>query len=216
MTDREFRGLGPPDADPIWVDGMDLASNYDWVHGYGDVIGETVVAENEPWEEITDATVAGGKLTLSGLSLSGYAVVRLLVTGVTVTTDDSEIRLTFIVAGTEVTAGYNWALSRTSPGVGAQSAAAGATYISLTAAVATQKVGNAAGKSFSAIITVHAPTGTQNKKAFHRSIWTRTGGEPEGGTYAVGELPNAGAITGFVVAGESDLVSGTVTLLGVE
>jgi hypothetical protein len=73
MTDREFRGLGPPDADPIWVEPMDLASNSDWVHGYGEGTEGAVPAG--PWSSNV------GAFTGSFLTGTGAATTAVPVTG---------------------------------------------------------------------------------------------------------------------------------------
>jgi hypothetical protein len=60
--------------------------------------GSGVVAD--AWVEVGRVTsVSGGALTISGLDLSTYLVVRLFINGVTVTTDDSSVSLQFIIAG---------------------------------------------------------------------------------------------------------------------
>jgi hypothetical protein len=172
---------------------------------------------NQPWDEIArQETIASGELTLSGLTLTDYMAVQLLVNGVTVTTDDSTVGLTILIAGSEITSGYAWGLQRTSFSVGGT--ARGSTSdsaIRLTSTTATQGVGNASTESFSAVVYLHHPTSALHKKAFYRSAWVQPAGTDMEVSVGGGQLANNGAITGFVIAGSSDLTAGNMILLGV-
>src|SRR4051812_8081810 len=80
-----------------------------------------------PWDDIArQDTISGGTLTISGVDLTGVMFVRLIMTGITVTTDDSSVRSTMIIAGSEITTGsYGWAMERVASGVTTSSFNAG-------------------------------------------------------------------------------------------
>jgi hypothetical protein len=172
---------------------------------------------SEPWGEVArQESLSSGKLNVSGLDLSGITALRLFINGVTVTTDDSTIKLTFIIAGSEITANYAWEHERFIGGSVNPTGSTSDSSIALTATAATHGVGNASTESFGAVVTIHAPTGTQHKKCFYRSWWLRPDGTGAEATVGGGQLANSGAITGFVVSGSSDLTGGNVIVLGVE
>jgi hypothetical protein len=160
-------------------------------------------------------SVSAGALTLSGLDLSGIMCLRLLIQGVTVTTDDSNVFLRYLIGGSEISSAYLYAWNRISNGIDDVQASASDSGIRMTATSA-RGVGNASTESFGGSVTVWHPTTTQHKRcAFHAS-WTK----PDGGicqsTLGAGELDNSGAITGFKLYGSSDLTAGTIIALGVE
>lgn len=172
---------------------------------------------SEPWGEVArQETLASGKLTIAGLDLTGIQVVRLYLNGVTVTTDDSQVLLTYLIGGSEVTAGYRWALRRLGAGVDGTSGSNSDSAIHLTSAAATQGVGNASTEGFDAVVTVYHPGGSLFKRANWRSVWSQPDGTVMQSAFSGAALDNTGAITGFVVAGSSDLTAGTVIVLGVE
>jgi hypothetical protein len=162
----------------------------------------------EPWAEVDrQETIASGKLTISGLNLQNIQVVRLLISGVAVTTDD----------GSEVSSGYRWGMSRNAPSLDTGTASTSDSSIMLTPTTATQGVGNASTEGLNAVVTVYAPGSiTLHKRCHYRSVWSRPDGTLIHAATGVGDLGNTGAITGFVVLGSSDLTAGTMIALGVE
>jgi hypothetical protein len=171
----------------------------------------------EPWGEVSrQETIVGGTLTVGGLDLSGLQVVRLLVNGVTVTTDDATVLLRYIVAGSEISSGYRWCVARYATGLDSALASASDSSIALTSNVATQGVGNAATEGFSAVVTVYHPTSTLHKNCAFRSSWSKPDGTLITAASGSGGLTDSGAITGFVLLGSSNLTAGNVIVLGVE
>jgi hypothetical protein len=172
----------------------------------------------EPWAEVDrQETIASGKLTISGLNLQNIQVVRLLISGVAVTTDDSTVSLRFRISGSEVSSGYRWGMSRNAPSLDTGTASTSDSSIMLTPTTATQGVGNASTEGLNAVVTVYAPGSiTLHKRCHYRSVWSRPDGTLIHAATGVGDLGNTGAITGFVVLGSSDLTAGTMIALGVE
>jgi hypothetical protein len=172
----------------------------------------------EPWGEVARQTsISGGALTISGLDLSGLQVVRLFITGVTVTTDDTSIELRFLVGGVEITSStYQYTTRRVAAGVDAVGGSSGDSSIPLTSRSAAQGVGNASTEAFGAVVTIYDVASTSlYKKCFARSAYSI----PSGDVMTIvggGALLNTGALTGFKVYGASNLTAGSVIALGVE
>ena len=173
---------------------------------------------SEPWGEVARQTsISGGKLTISGLDLSGLLVVRLIINGLTVTTDDSPIRLRFHVAGSEVSSStYQRTDRRVMNGVDQVGGSSGDDHIPLSSVGTSNGVGNAATEAFHSVVTIYDVASTSlYKKSFHRSTYS----VPSGDTmtiYGGGALLNTGALTGFTVYASSNLTGGSVIVLGVE
>ena len=169
------------------------------------------------WDVVAslDSPTAGA-FTFTGLTLTSYKVIRVEIEGVTVTTDGTDIKLTFYVSGSEVTANYAW-FSRslsTSGTTNADSATAQAAIL-LVSNDANFDVGNASTKSFGAQVTVDAPGSTAIHKKASLESWCIG---PTGNAFpvhGVGQLDNAGAIDGLKLGGTSNLVAGKVRILGV-
>jgi len=179
--------------------------------------GTPPTSPTEPWGEITrQETIVSGALTITGLNLVECVAVRLIISGVTVTTDDSQVLLRFYINGSEVSGAsdYQWGM-RQMGGTSTTIHDAADSEIHLTAETATMGVGNAASESFHSTVTVTNPAGTTHKKAHIKSVWIDAPGNYRSATYAGGQLNNAGAITGFKVFGSSDLTAGSIVLLGV-
>jgi hypothetical protein len=177
--------------------------------------GFTAAQAFEPWGEVArQETIASGKLTISGLDLSGIQVVRLFINGVTVTTDDSQVLLRFLVAGSEVSTGYQWGHVITA---GTATASSSDSSIHLTTNTATEGVGNASTEGFGAVVTIYNPGSTSLfKRANYKSTWVQPAGTLQGTTAGGGSLDNTGALTGFALLGSSNLTGGTMIVLGVE
>lgn len=170
----------------------------------------------EPWGEITRQTsIASGKLTISGLDLTGMMAIQLHISGITVTTDDSQAFLRLHIGGSEVSTGYEYAARETASGVNASLVSTSATEIPLSSAP-TASVGNASTEGLSAVVTIFAPSGSLYKRLVYRSVWSQPDGTVRQLSSAVAHLENTGAITGVVVYAGSDLTGGSVIMLGVE
>lgn len=160
-------------------------------------------------------TPTTGAFTFTGLTLSSYKVIRLEMYGITVTTDGTDIKLTFYVSGSEITSGYGWfGRSISSSGTGNGDTAVSQTSILLVSNDANFDVGNASTKSFGATVMVDAPASTAVYKKASFESWCIG---PTGNcfpTHGMGQMDNAGAIDGVKISGTSNLVAGKVRLLG--
>ena len=175
------------------------------------------VVLGEPWDEIgRQESISGGALTLSGLDLTGLVAVRLIVSGITVTTDDTQLSLRFFIGGSEVSGAsdYHWGI-RQMGGTSTTVRDTADSEIALTPDGANLGVGNAATKSWSGVVTVWNPTSTLHKLAHIKGVWVDPPGNYRSTTHAGGALQNSGAITGFKVFGSSNLTGGSILLLGV-
>jgi hypothetical protein len=174
----------------------------------------------EPWGEVArQETLSSGKLTISGLDLTGIKVVQFHISGVTVTTDDSTVSCRLIIAGSEVSSGYRYAFQArdsVATAAGQFGGSTSASEILLTATTATMGVGNASTEGFSGVVTVYNPAGALHKRCFVRSSYLTPAGNVGGIDFGGGQLNNSSAVTGFIVQGSSNLTAGTVIALGVE
>ncbi len=179
--------------------------------------GSTPNDITEPWGEVArQDTVSGGKLTISGLDLSGMRVVRLYLDGITVTTDDSQVFLRFMVGGSEVSTGYRWSIGRTTVSLDDIVGSNSGTEIPLSS-LSTRGVGNASTEGLGAVIAIFDPGATTTYKRCHgQSAYTKPDGTLMELGVIGGQLDNTGALTGVVVYASSNLTGGTVIMLGVE
>lgn len=171
----------------------------------------------DPWDEIASTDqLASGTLVLSGLDLSQFSVVRLLLTGITVTSDDTQIRLRMHVGGSEVATGYLWVDWRcTTAATDSLSASTADTSVNLTIGASGGGVGSGSTASFGSVVTLTHPGSTSLHKTLSgRSVWRHATDATV--SLVAGLLPETGAITGFTVLGTSNLTAGRVTLIGVE
>jgi hypothetical protein len=161
-----------------------------------------------------DAPVTG-VFDFAALTLTGYTVLEIHCSGLTVTNDATNILLTFYVAGAEITAGYRWGMDTVSS-AGANNADGDASdpAIMLHSNDANWNVGNAAGEGFDASIRVDAPTSAVlYKRAQFECAFTGPTGVAIG-VDGIGLMDNAGAITGLKISGSSALLTGMVHILG--
>lgn len=160
---------------------------------------------------------SSGVLQFTGLTLTSYALVRMILNGITVTTDDTEVALRFIIGGSEISTGYRYS------GLGhiIDSAGSGTDTstsddrLNITGDLSGEAVGNAAGRSLSAVIDIPAPgIASVNRFAFMQAVWEHGGTGRLHMARHGGQVLNTGAIDGFKVLGDSNLVAGKATLLG--
>jgi hypothetical protein len=148
------------------------------------------------------------------LSLGSYKAVRVWCSGITVTTDATEIELQYYV-GSLVTTGYRYAGYAVSTSAATDfSADDDHTAIRMTAAGANFDVGNASTESLAPSITVDAPA---SSALYKKAIIDAFNVGPAGnciGYRVVGLMLNAGAITGLKISGTSNLTAGKVRVLG--
>lgn len=172
----------------------------------------------EPWGEVGRVTsLSSGALVLSGLDLSGLLVVRLFINGVTVTTDDTFVKLRFYVAGSEVSSStYQRTDRRVMNGVDQVGGSSGDDSMALSSVGTANGVGNASTEAFHSVVTIYDVASTSlYKKCFWRSAYSVPSGDLMT-TYGAGALLNTGALTGFKVFGTSNLTAGSIIALGVE
>ena len=168
------------------------------------------------WTEIDRLdTPTSGAFDFPSLTLTGYEVIQIICSGITVTTDGTDPRLTFYVSAAEVVTGYRRGTqTATSGGSTLDEGTTSDTSIRLVADDAGFDVGNAAGEAFSSIIVVDAPLSTAlYKKAEFQSVFTTPAGSAAS-TSGVGLMENAGAIDGLKIGGTSNLTAGKVRILG--
>ena len=160
---------------------------------------------------------ASGACDFSVLTLNTFRRVELFASGVTVTTDDTEPRMTFYVAGSEIVTGYRWAVDvghsgGTSANTGADDAAS---FIGLCKADATTwGVGNASTEGFDLEMNIWMPGDTA---LYKMASWRMFHTDPAGlsnRTTGVGVMDNAAAIDGIKLYGDSNLTAGRVKLIG--
>jgi hypothetical protein len=179
--------------------------------------GTTDPNEIDVWEELDrSSTITSGAITISGLDLTDYVAIRVLLLGLTVTTDDSLVQVRFLVAGSEVSTGYRWAVRRLEPAGGNSVGSTSDTSIHLTeAAGGTQAVGNASTESLGGSLTVFGPTAALFKLYRGQATFIQPDASASEADLA-GMLEDTGAITGIKVFGSSDLTGGTVVVLGLD
>jgi hypothetical protein len=171
---------------------------------------------DEPWGEFArQETITSGALTLSGLDLSGLVAVRLILAGITCTTDATTAMLRFHISGSEVATGYQWGIQRVNFGASATGVNGADTEIHLCGDGA-DSLGNASTEGLDGWVTVHGPASALYKRALVKTTWVRPNGVHMVAIYAAGQLDNTGPITGFTVFASSDLTAGSLILLGLE
>ena len=160
-------------------------------------------------------TPGSGVFDFPSLTLSGYKVIQVIGTGIAVTTDGTDLKLTFYVGGSEVTSTYQWACFETSTG-GSNNTDTGTSQaaVFLCSDAANWDVGNAAGKSGGFECTVDAPgdTALHKKVNFRESSVGPTGNAVL--TPGCGLMANTGAIDGIKISGTSSFTAGKVRILG--
>jgi hypothetical protein len=172
------------------------------------------------WVEIDRKNApASNMFDFSSLTLTGYEVIQVIASGITVTTDATDINLTFYVGGAEQTGAttYRWLQYASSTGgTGNLDGDASDPSIRLNSNDANFDVGNAAEKAFSSIITIDKPTNTaiHKRAAFVSSMTGPTGNAIV--QQGLGVMANAGAIDGLKISGTSNLTAGAVIILGLE
>jgi hypothetical protein len=180
--------------------------------------GGGVVDLTTPWEEFDrTSTLTAGELVLSGYDLTGVAVVKAFLSGVTITTDDSSVAFRLHIGGSEVATGYQHVVGvANSAAVTDALNTTSATEVPLTSTTATRMLGNTSAEGLGAEITIYSPGSTSlYKRCMVTGAYGQAGGEVARVRGAM-ELTNTGAVTGITVFGSSDLTAGTLVLLGLE
>lgn len=187
-----------PDASPVWQAGGS---------GGGGI-----------WSEVgVSSVVAAGVIEVTGLTMTDYAQIQILLEDFKPVTDAVYPQLQVYLAGVLVTAGYDYSEQ-------VMSGSAGLSNVSGTT-VATWQIGgsqlfwghgSATGESCNYIIDITNPSTTENKKANWRGNFDMAGGQIAQVT-GVGRMKTAGALTGFRVKYSSgNVASGTLRVLAME
>jgi hypothetical protein len=162
-----------------------------------------------------DAPTAGA-FTFSPLTLTGYNAVQIVMSGITVTTDGSDIYLTFYVGGVEIVTGYRWgALGMSSSASNVDDGDISDPRIVLGLGNITNwNTGNDSRESFGGIVTVLAPVSTSLYKLAMGDVY----GIGDSGSvifqHCDGVMENTGAINGLKISGSSNLTAGKVRIIG--
>jgi hypothetical protein len=162
-------------------------------------------------------TPTSGAFTFTSLSLGSYSILRIVCSGITVTTDGTDISMTLYVGGVEQTGasdygwGFNGVLTTNSTNIDGIASAAN---ILLTSNDAGWNVGNAAGKAFGSSVYIDRPLSTAfHKRVTYHSWFTTTAVNAASGR-GIGVLKKTAAIDGVKIGGSSNLTAGKVRILG--
>lgn len=149
------------------------------------------------------------------LTLTGIEIVQIVICGVRVTTDGTDLRLTAYMGGVEVTASYRW---------GVQSVSSDATEVDsgdtsdpsmlMQPLTAGWDTGNATGECFNGIVHIDGPLDTA---VYKKAEITSLSVSPDGRINShcgVAILENAAAIEGFKISASSNITGGHVRILG--
>jgi hypothetical protein len=148
------------------------------------------------------------------LDFTGYQVAQVVCSGVTVTTDGTDILLTLYV-GTEVVTGYRWGMQTiTSNTVLNDDGDTSDPAIALVSNDAGFDVGNPSTTSFGGILTIDNPLSTALYKRVRTEVVFDNASDVLVAMNGGGIMENAGAITGLKISGSSALTAGKVRVLG--
>jgi hypothetical protein len=168
------------------------------------------------WTLVSGADApASNVFDFPSLTLTGLNVLEVLVSGLVVATDDSVVRLTFYVGGSEIVTGYRWGkFSLSSSASALNEGDVSDPSIAMCSDNATWGVGNATSEHFNASIVIDQPLST----AFYKRAEIQAAlVAPSGNiviTSGVGIMENTGAIQGLKVAATSNITAGKVRILG--
>lgn len=170
------------------------------------------------WVEVDRKTApASNVFDFASLTLTGYEAIRIACSGITVTTDGTDIKLTFYVGGVEQTGAttYRWVQGAMSSG-GTENADNDTSdpSILLNSNDANWDTGNASTASFSSTIVVDKPLSTSLHKRCSFVSWMLG---PTGNVLVQpgsGVMGNTGAIDGLKISGSSNLTAGVVVVYG--
>lgn len=172
-----------------------------------------------PWEEVgRTSSVSGGAITLTGLDLTPYMAVQVILSGITTGTDDTQVHLRFTVSGSAVSASdYQWIIEATGATTGFFEGTADSddTEITLTRQAATAALGNASTESLSGVVTIFMPTsGSLYKVAVAELDYVQAASASIITTAVGGLYESTNVIDGVQLFGSSNLTAGTIIVLG--
>jgi hypothetical protein len=170
------------------------------------------------WAQVASMDAPSSNVfALTSLDFSTYTIIQIVCSGITVTSDDTDMQLRFYVSGAEVTGGtdYHWGVCSISAAAAINNdGVGGASSIQLQSDDAGWSVGNAATEGFHSVITVGSPASTSlYKYANYHTVLTTLAGQAVG-FFGAGVMLNAGAIDGVKVFGSTNLTAGKVRILG--
>lgn len=177
--------------------------------------GLTPVNLTEPWDVIAStSSIVGGELALTDYDFSNVKVLKLHISDITVTTDDSTVFLTLVFAGGEAVDDYLWGVRRVAVGLSDASGDADDPAIPLASLVATRGVGNLSTEGLAAEATIYMPGSTLHKAVEYESVWVQAAGGLMHFPHASALLKNSNSITGIIVSASSALTGGSLILTG--
>ena len=168
------------------------------------------------WTQIASLDApSGGVFDFPSITFTGYILVEVIISGVTVTTDGTSITLQFYSGGGLITsAGYRWDVLAETSAAETHDGATASTSIGLTSNNASETVGNATGEAFNAILLIDVPLSSALTKRYESEIaFTDQAGSVNVGN-GVGAMDGTGALEGFKLSGSSNLTAGRVRVLG--
>lgn len=168
------------------------------------------------WTQLAslDAPSAGA-FDFPSITFTGYSVVQIVMSGITVTSDGTSMLFQFYVSSALVTsAGYRWVVRTAQNAAIVGDAGSSQTSIGLCSNDAGETVGNDTGEAFNGIITLdNVLSATTSKKMEFEVAMTNPAGSGQFGS-GVGVMDGTGAIDGFKLTGSSNLTAGKVRVLG--
>jgi len=168
------------------------------------------------WDVIaTLDSPTAGVFTFTSLSLSGYETLQVRMSDITVTTDGTDVRMTFYVGGVEQTSANLWVYYalQSNVAVNPDSAVSQASML-LCSNDSGYDTGNAALESFAGKVTIWRPTSTALNKLATVECFHINPSSVVIGSFGHTALINAGAIDGIKIGGTSNLTAGKVRILG--
>lgn len=207
-VERGFDGGDGPTTPAVWPAGSILLLSVLTADDVG-AGGAVEVVHHE-------AAPTAGAFDISGLDLTAYAKVEIVLAGLTVSADDTDIRGQLYIDGVLFTTGTQrtGALGFMSDGASGNLTTAGSGTFFPIDDTAGWGIGSAAGESGSLEITLFAPGAATNKQmrvhATHQA--------PSAASsyyYGSAMVPATGEVTGFKFFGSGGTIaSGTLTIYG--
>jgi len=169
------------------------------------------------WTQIASLdSPTAGVFDFPSVTWTGYIQFEVIISGVTVTSDDTSLILQFYKSSALVTgASYRWDLQAATNAATTHDGNNSVTAIGLTSNNANEGVGNATGEAFGGVVILDNPlSAALTHKVEHEVAFTNPAGSINAGN-GMGCLDGTGvALDGFRISGSSNLTAGKVRVLG--
>lgn len=168
------------------------------------------------WQVIDSIPIDGsGIMDVSGMDLSSYKRIELMLEDLTTDTDQDHVDFQFYISGSLVTSGYRYSIhTESSTNSAVQYRNSSTSAIRLDGASTLFALGNAAGEYLAFKGGIDTPASSNQKAMDFRSQYVQPSGAIAQ-TTGVGGLFSTGEITGFkVFANAGQLQSGNLTIIG--